>query len=126
MRMRSELGQVRGLGAAKEGLWHWWKQRLTALFLVPLCSWLVIVVVGLKDVDHETVRAFFGTPGNTALMIVTIGTVFYHAQLGLQVVIEDYVHLEIARLTGLILVKSVTILLAIFAVVAVLKIAHGG
>ncbi|KAF0139313.1 MAG: succinate dehydrogenase membrane anchor subunit [Rhodospirillaceae bacterium] len=126
MRMRSELGRVRGLGAARAGVGHWWQQRLTAVALVPLSVWFVSAVIGLKGADHETLRAFFGTPGNATLMLLTIGMLFYHAPLGLQVVVEDYVHHERARLAGLVLIRFVAGTLAIFTMVAVLKVAYGG
>ncbi len=126
MNMRSELGQVRGLGTAKKGVGHWWTQRLTAVILVPLSFWLVVVVISLKNADYETLHAFFRIPGNLVLMLVTVGTAYYHAQLGLQVIIEDYVHHELAKIAGLVLVKFLVILLATFAVVAGFKVAYGG
>ena len=126
MNMRSELGQVRGLGTAKKGVGHWWTQRLTAAILVPLSLWFVVMVISLKNADYETLHAFFKIPGNLVLIFVTVGTAYYHAQLGLQVIIEDYVHHELARLSGLVLVKCVTILLATFAMVAGFTVAYGG
>ena len=126
MNMRSELGQVRGLGTAKKGVRHWWTQRLTAAILVPLSLWFVIMVINLKNADYEALHTFFKIPGNLVLILVTVGAAYYHAQLGLQVIIEDYVHHELARLSGLVFVKFVTIFLATFAVVAVFKVAYGG
>ncbi|VBB69407.1 Succinate dehydrogenase hydrophobic membrane anchor protein [invertebrate metagenome] len=124
--LRSELGQVRGLGTAGKGVGHWWKQRLTAVILVPLSLWFVIVVISLKGADYETVHTFFRIPGNVVLMVVTIGTAYHHAQLGLQIIIEDYVHSELARLAGLVLIKFFAILFTTFTVVTVLKVAYGG
>ncbi|MBF0333145.1 MAG: succinate dehydrogenase, hydrophobic membrane anchor protein [Alphaproteobacteria bacterium] len=126
MSMRSSLGRVRGLGSAKEGAGHWWVQRLTAIALVPLSLWFVISVIGLIGVDHAALRAWMGVPGNTALMALFLGTLFHHAQLGAQVVIEDYVHGEAAKTAGIIIVKLLAWALGVFSIVAVLKVAFGG
>jgi len=124
--MRSELGRVRGLGAAREGVGHWWRQRVTAAALVPLMVWFVGMVISLKGADHETVRAFFKAPGHATAMVLVVGVALYHALLGVRVVIEDYVHHETGKLVGLVLVQMMTVLLVLFAVVAVLAIAYGG
>ncbi|KAF0113704.1 MAG: succinate dehydrogenase membrane anchor subunit [Rhodospirillaceae bacterium] len=126
MQMRSELGRVRGLGAARDGVGHWWRQRVTAVALVPLSLWFVGMVIGLKDADYETVRAFFRAPGHATAMILVVSVALYHALLGVRVVIEDYVHHETGKLAGLVLVQLMTVLLVLFAVVAVFAIAYGG
>jgi succinate dehydrogenase / fumarate reductase membrane anchor subunit len=123
--MRSALGRVRHLGSAKEGVQHWWAQRLTALALVPLTLWFVASVAWLAGADHAGFTGWVARPHNALLMILLLGAGFHHAQLGLQVVIEDYVHGEGAKLALLIVVKFAALLLALAGIFAVLKIAFG-
>lgn len=122
MNRRSSLGRVRGLGSAKEGVAHWWAQRLTAVALVPLIIWFVVSIILLTGAPHAAVLAWIGQPLVATLMVLLIGATFHHAQLGLQVVIEDYVHGEGLRLALIILVKFAAILLGTGAAIAVLKI----
>jgi len=123
--MRSALGRVRHLGSAKEGVQHWWAQRLTALALVPLTIWFVASVAWLAGADHAGFTAWIARPYNALLMIVLLAAGFHHAQLGLQVVIEDYVHGEGCKLAALVVVKFAALLLALAGIFAVLKIAFG-
>ena len=123
--MRSALGRVRHLGSAKEGVQHWWAQRLTALALVPLTIWFVASVAYLAGADHAAFTGWIARPYNALLMIVLLAAGFHHAQLGLQVVIEDYVHGEGVKLVSLIVVKFAALLLALAGIFAVLKIAFG-
>src|SRR5882762_3994576 len=97
--MRSPLGRAIGLGSAKEGVEHWWRQRLTAIALVPLGLWFVISVLAHIGGSRDQLALWLGSPIPAILMIVMIGVVFYHAALGVQVVIEDYVHREWLKLT---------------------------
>jgi succinate dehydrogenase / fumarate reductase membrane anchor subunit len=126
MDTRSQIARVRGLGSAKEGVQHWWVQRLTALALVPLSIWFVAGVVALTGASHAEAAAWVGNPLNATLMILTLGLTFHHAQLGLQVVIEDYVHAEGAKLALLILVKLLALALAVAGALAVLRLMIGG
>ena len=126
MALRSTLGRVRGLGSAKEGVSHFWHQRITAVALVPLSIWFVCSVIALAGSDYATYHAWIALPGNTTLMILLIGMVFYHGALGAQVVIEDYVHSEGKRLASLILMKLVLLLLGVFSAIAVLRVAFAG
>ena len=112
MSLRTPLGKVRGLGSAKEGLQHWWWQRLTAIALVPLTLWFVVVVIAYCDADYAAVSAFVAHPIATVALLLLVMAVFYHAQLGLQVVIEDYVHVEWVKLAALITVKFALIVMA--------------
>jgi succinate dehydrogenase / fumarate reductase membrane anchor subunit len=123
--MRSPLGRVRGLGSAKEGVGHWTAQRLTAIALVPLSVWFIFSMIVLIGVDHDTFAIWLGEHGNGLLMIVFVVVLCHHTQLGLQVVIEDYVKAEGPKLAGLIAVKFVAVLAAASAVLAVLRLAIG-
>ena len=123
--LRTPLGRVRGLGSAKEGVSHWWAQRTTAIALVPLVLWFVASVISLVGADYPVAVAWFKSPFNAALMILLVVATFYHAVLGMQVVIEDYVHHEGQKIAILLLVKALAALLGLLAVIAVLKLAFG-
>jgi succinate dehydrogenase / fumarate reductase membrane anchor subunit len=125
MALRSTLGRVRGLGSAKEGVAHWWAQRTTAVALVPLSLWFVANIICLASADYATTLRWFHAPINATVMILLIGATFYHAALGLQVVLEDYVHHEGQKIASILAVKGLSALLGAFAVVAVLKLAFG-
>ena len=126
MSLRSPLGKVRGLGSAKEGAAHWWAQRLTAIALVPLMLWLVINIAHLAGADVKAVQAWIANPVTSVLLILMIVAVFHHMQLGLQVVIEDYVHTEWLKVASIIAVKFAAIALAATSLFAILKIAFAG
>jgi succinate dehydrogenase / fumarate reductase membrane anchor subunit len=126
MNLRSDLGRARGLGAAKEGVAHWWAQRVTAVALVPLSLWLAASLAMLAGADHKAAVAWIGAPVNSVLLAVTLGVTFHHTQLGLQVVIEDYVHCKAMKVASIVLVKFASVLLAAASVFAVLKIAFAG
>lgn len=121
--MQSPLGRVLGLGSAKEGVEHWWRQRTTALALVPLALWFVISVIGLVGSDRAAIVAWMHNPMAAVLMIVLIVATFYHAALGLQVVVEDYVHGEGKRLATLIVIRALCVLFVLRGVLAVLTLA---
>ena len=123
MELRSSLGRVRGLGSANEGVGHWWAQRVTAIALVPLSLWFVVAAISLMGADYAEYQAWIGLFGNALLMILTVLVLFYHAHLGMQVVIEDYVHGEGARVITLLAVKFVLAALAASCVLAVVLVA---
>jgi succinate dehydrogenase / fumarate reductase membrane anchor subunit len=125
MSIRTPLGKVRGLGAAKNGTAHWWMQRLTAIALVPLGIWLLASLVALVGADHATVVGWLNRPVPAILMILLVTAGFYHLKLGLQVVIEDYIGAESSKLVLLVLVNFACIALGFACVFAVLKIAFG-
>lgn len=122
---RTELGRVRGLGTAKEGVHHWWMQRVSAVALIPLTLWFVIALVAHIGADYTATRAWLGSPITFGLMVLLIGATFYHAQLGLQVVIEDYIHHEGGKIALILMTKLTSLVLALAAVVALLVIAFG-
>lgn len=126
MQMRSHLGRVRGLGSSNDGVHHWWMQRLTGVALAPLCLWFVFCIVGLAGADLATVKAWVGRHYNPVLLVLFIICMFHHAQLGLQVVIEDYVHSEAAKVTSLVLVKLGAVLLGACSAFAVIRLTFGG
>jgi succinate dehydrogenase / fumarate reductase membrane anchor subunit len=126
MEMRTSLGRVRGLGSAREGVGHWWSQRLTAIALVPLSIWFVFAAISLTGADYATYAAWIGQFGNALLMILTVLVLFYHAALGMQVVIEDYVAGEGARIIALVLTRFVLFALAASCVLAVILVALRG
>ena len=124
--MRSPLGKVRGLGSAKDGVTHFWHQRITAVALVPLTIWFVVSVIALAGSDYATWQHWISRPGDATLMIILIAMVFYHGVLGLQMVVEDYVHGPGAKLATLLIIKFAALLLAVFSAVAVLRVALAG
>jgi len=123
--LRNPLARARGLGSAKEGAGHWMLQRITAVALVFLTLWFVITVLGLMHADYATARGTIAQPWNAVLLIALIVTMFRHAVLGLQVVIEDYVHTRWLEMTALVLIKFIAVLAALAGVLAVLRIALG-
>ncbi len=126
MSLRSALGHARGLGSAKEGAHHWWLQRLTAIALIPLTLWLVASLIGLADTGYEEFLFWFGKPVNATLMILLLGVGFHHAQLGMQVVYEDYISDYGARTTMVILTKFACYGLAVLSIVSILSIVFKG
>lgn len=119
--MRSQLGRVRGLGASKSGVEHWWVERLTAIALIPLTVWFVISVLVLLGATQPMVVAWAARPVNTVLLLALVIMTFHHMQLGLQVVIDDYV--KAGHLAVTLLNKGSAMLLGLFAIVAILKMA---
>lgn len=126
--MRTPLKDIRGLGSAKDGTHHWWIQNLTAIALVPLVLWFVASIVCLVagGATYEAARAWIGTPYVSILLILTITVMMYHSDIGLQVVVEDYVHGHGAKIALLIFIKFAHILLTTAGLFAVLRIAFTG
>lgn len=124
--MINPLARVRGLGSAKDGTHHWIAQRMTAVALVPLTLWFVFSLICLIGGDLAAVKAWLASPFNAVLMVLTLIAGFHHAQLGLQVVIEDYVHGHFMKIVVLWFVKGAAFFFGAAAVFSVLKIAIGG
>ena len=118
------IGRVRGLGSARHGALHWWRQRLTAGSNLVLVTWLVVSLFRLPVLDHKSVVQWLSSPWNAVLMLLVTGSVFYHFRLGLQTVIEDYQR-EGSRFVALILLNFYTVALAAIAIFSILKIAFG-
>lgn len=120
--MRSYLGQVRGLGAGGSGVVeHWRVERITAIALVPLSIWFVVSVIRLLGATQPEVVHWVGHPVNTVLLLALIIMTFHHMQLGLQVVIGDYIHSKPLEYAATLANKGLALLLGLFAAVAVLK-----
>jgi succinate dehydrogenase / fumarate reductase membrane anchor subunit len=125
MTMRSAVGRARGLGSAKTGVEHWWVQRLTAVALIPLSLWFVAGLVSLAGADWETAYIWVGSLSGAVPMILLLGAGIWHNQLGLQVVIEDYIHHEGVKVTLLMLLSLASVALAVAGIFAVCKISFG-
>jgi len=123
---RTPLARVRGLGSAKDGLGHWWAQRLTAIALIPLVVWFAVSLIMLSGADYTVVRAWIGSPLVMMLLILTIDVGLHHGQLGMQVVIEDYVGNDGWKLALIVIVKFIAVLFGLGAIVAILRIGFGG
>lgn len=122
MSLQTPLARVLGLGSAKEGVEHWWQQRLTALALIPLGIWFVVVAVSLVGADHAAASRWVAQPLNKALLIAFFAAALHHAQLGVQVVIEDYVHIEACKLGLLLAVKGLSVLAFIWVAVLLFSV----
>ena len=123
--LRTPLSAARGLGSAKEGVGHWWAVRVTSIALVPLTLWFILSALSLAGADHAAVVRWLGSPFVAIPMVLLIGTTFYHTALGLQVVLEDYVHDEGLKIASILAAKIICTVLAVAALFAVLKIAFG-
>ncbi len=119
--MRSQLGRVRGLGAAKSGAGTWWAERVSSVALVPLTLWFIWSALRLVGASHDQLLDWIASPVSIVLLISLLVATFYHMQLGLTVVIEDYVHVDWQRLVLLLVTKAVCFVFALVGIVSVLK-----
>jgi succinate dehydrogenase / fumarate reductase, membrane anchor subunit len=120
--MRSPLGRARGLGSAKAGAAHWWAQRITSIALVPLTLWFLCAAIRMIGAERDDVVAWMAGPLPIVLMIALVIATFHHLQLGLQVVIEDYVENDALRVASILLAKALSLLLALACLVSVLRL----
>lgn len=123
MSLRSPLGRVLGFGAAKEGVGHWWVQRVTAVALIPLTLWFVIALLGKPLQSYEAMRGWLGQPWVAVLAILLIVTLAWHSKLGVQVVVEDYVHGKFSKTVLLLLSTFIHFAAAVAGAFAVLTLA---
>jgi succinate dehydrogenase membrane anchor subunit len=121
---RSPLASTLGLGSAKSGVQHWWAERITAVALAPLCLWFVASIIAHAGSDYAVFIAWIGTPLATSCMILMLIALFHHSALGLQVVIEDYVHSGF-RFVAIVAVRLACYGLAVIGIIATLHIAFG-
>lgn len=125
-RLRSPLGRALNWGSAKEGVEHWWAQRVTSVALVPLALWFVATLVAHLGADRAAAVAWLRSPLTAVTMALLVIATFVHMALGLQVIIDDYVHHEGAKVASLIGAKLVCWALGAAALFAVLRVAFGG
>lgn len=123
---RNPLATAHNHGAAGSGVEHWWSQRFSAILLIPLTVWLVWALVVLAGADYAEARAWLAAPWNTAMAILFVLASFYHGRLGVQVVIEDYIHHRVVELGLQVLVAITALIGGLAAVLAILKVAFGG
>lgn len=122
--MRSPLARAMGLGSAKSGVEHWWAERVSAVALVPLTLWFVACIIAHTGSDHATFIAWLRTPIASILMILLLVALFHHTALGLQVVIEDYIHSGV-KFAAVVAVRLGCFALAVTGIMATLQIAFG-
>jgi succinate dehydrogenase / fumarate reductase membrane anchor subunit len=125
MSLRAPLGRVLGLGTAKDGTDHWWGQRVSGVALVLLGLWFVASVVVSPSLAYDVVVEFIGRPLNSVLLSLLCLTAAYHSWLGVQVVIEDYVHAHGSKIVSLILSRFAHVLVAVISIYAILRIGSG-
>lgn len=125
MSLQTPLGKAIGLGSAKEGMHHWKAQRLTAIALIPLTFWIICNIASLGGASHADLLNWVQNPWTATLLVIFLFSMFYHMALGLQVVIEDYVHKPCVKITLLIITQFGSILFGLASIVAVLMIAAG-
>ena len=121
--MSTPLARARGLGSAKSGLHHWWHQRVSAVAMVGLVSWMVVLLFSLVEADYQTALNMLAHPANATVVVLFVAVGLWHASLGLQVVLEDYVANEGVRLIAILAVKMAASVTAILAILSVLKVA---
>ena len=122
----TNIGRVRGLGSAKSGTHHWMLQRFTAIGNLILGLWLLFSLVGLPDLGFKAVKTWAAQPISATALALFVLTTFWHARLGLQVLIEDYVHGHVAKLTLIILIQFAAFAFATAAIIALLVAAFAG
>ena len=124
--LRNPLERAINHGSAGSGVHHWWAQRFSAIVLIPLTIWLVWTLAVLAGADFAAARDWIGAPWNAAMAVLMVGATFYHARLGVQVVIEDYVHRRVLEVTLQILVALAALAGAVISTIAILKVAFAG
>ena len=123
--MRTEMSKVKGLGSAKSGTDHFWQHRLTAISNIPLAIAFIAVVISLQGKGREAVLHTLAQPLVAILMLLFICSGLYHMRLGMQVIIEDYVHDEVPKILSLLVNTFFAIMVGVMCVYALLKISFG-
>lgn len=124
MSLRSPLGKALGLGSAKSGSGHWLAQRMTAVAMAPLGLWFVLAMLGLESSNYQFIAAWVADPAHSILLILMVLTFSYHSLLGLQVVIEDYLH-GAAMVVVLLAVRFLHVIMVVAGVYAVITVSLG-
>ena len=120
------IGRVRGLGSAKHGSMHWWRQRVTAVGNLFLVTWFVVSMFRLPSFEHGLIVQWIGSPIVAVALILMTISVFYHLRLGLQVIVEDYIHEEAGKILFVLLLNFYAVAGGALAIFSILKIAFGG
>jgi succinate dehydrogenase / fumarate reductase membrane anchor subunit len=123
--LQTPLSRVLGLGSAKGGVHHWWMQRLTSVALIPLCVWLLVSLLALPSLDYATVHGWIAHGWTALLLSLVIGVATWHSRLGVQVILEDYMHSG-AKTVALVSSSFAHALVGAAAIFATLRIAFGG
>lgn len=124
-RRRSPFDKTQGLGSAREGVEHWWAQRVTAVALIPLTLWFAAALMAHARSDYGVFVSWLRAPVTTVLMVLLLIALFYHMALGLQVVVEDYVHDDRVKIPAVIAIRLGSFALAVAGIIAVLRVAFG-
>lgn len=124
--MRTSFDRTQGLGSAREGVGHWWMQRVTAVALIPLTLWLTASLIARARYDYGNFIIWLRTPFTSVLMVLLLIALFYHMALGLQVVVEDYVHTDRIKIPTVVVIHLASFTLAAAGIVTTLRIAFGG
>ena len=122
MSLRTPMSKVLGRGSAGEGVGHWWMQRVTAVALLPLTTWFVISILGQSLQSYDAMRGWLGQPWVAVLTTLLVFTLALHSKLGVQVVIEDYVHGKAAKTTLLLLSTFIHVMAAVAGIYAILRL----
>jgi succinate dehydrogenase / fumarate reductase, membrane anchor subunit len=125
MSLRTPLARVRGLGSAKEGTEHFWRQRLTAVANIVLISYLIVLLARYAGADFATVKSVLSRPYNSVALLLLIVSATIHMRLGMQAIIEDYVHSEGSKVAALMLNTFFAIMVGVTCAFAVLKLSFG-
>lgn len=125
MRLRSPLGRVTGLGSAKEGAGHWWSQRVSSVALALLTVWFACSLLLLPAFDYERLIAWIASPANAVLLLLLVAVTAYHSQLGIQVIVEDYIAAKGLKAITMMIVTFVHFILAALGIFSVLRVALG-
>ena len=125
MRRPAALSYVKAVGSLRHGAYTWLAERLTSVGLVPLALWFIYSAISLSGASYDEVRVWLGQPLNTTFMLLTVVSVFLHSQLGVRVILDDYVHREPLKFACLVANNFIHLTLAVACTVAVLKVSLG-
>jgi len=123
MSLRTPLGKVLGRGSAGDGVGHWWDQRVTAIALIPLSLWFFVGLLRRQAGSFEDMQVWLSQPSSALLALLLVGALAWHSRLGMQVIIEDYVHGKVAKTTLLMLSGYIHVLAAVAGIFAIVRLA---